>query len=322
MFSVIVPTYNRPETLKKLLQSLEKQTFSKELFEVIVVYSQKDTSESFLSTFKTTFKLVPLCIEDKEFNGKSASIKRNCGVQKAQYSWLAFTDDDCVSDSDWLANASKVISSKKTSGIEGKTVVPHQEKQTFTAKGMAFLSQFGGYQTCNMFYEKEAFLKIGGFDSNLPFYLEDTDMAWSFLEKDLTLTPAENVVVTHPVPEPNVYRWIENAIRTRKIPYLAKKHPLMFKKTNFKALSKSSLIMALLFIGIFIVSIATLSLNYLMIGLGCYLLLSSLYVLYLLRDCTFQWRELLRMFLFFPLIPPISFFQLLRGNIEQRTFVI
>lgn len=322
MFSVVVPTYNRPGLLQKLLESLEKQTFSKNNFEVIVVYTRPDTSEATLSSFSPSYSLKPLVIDDPDHIGKSASLKRNKGAESAKYEWLAFIDDDCIADPDWLTNAHKTILEKNPAAVEGLTKIPIDTRMTFTAKGLQFLSQFGGYQTCNMFYKKESFVAAGGFDNNLPFYLEDTDLAWSVLEKDQLIVPAKDAIVTHPVPSPNVYRWIENAVRTRKIPYLARKHPELFKKMRFKALSKSNLILGILLIATLTLVAIYQSVPVIIVGLTIYFSLSSAYVFYLLRDCKYSSRELAQMLFAFPLVPPISLFQLMRGNIEQRTFIL
>lgn len=320
MFSVVVPTYNRPATLQKLLQSLEAQSFAKSLFEVIVVFTENDSSEATLKSFQASFKLTALKITDSIFNGKSASLKRNKGISAAHYPWIAFIDDDCVADIDWLKNANELISAQNPAAIEGFTQIPNDEKQTFTAKGLRSLSRFGGYQTCNMFYRKDVLLSIGGFDPRLPFYLEDTDLAWSVLEQNLSILPSEKVIVTHPVPKANVFRWIENAQRTKLIPYLAKKHPLLYKKTNFRALSNSSKFMTLLIL----ILICASALGFIapLMGIACYLTMSSLYILYLLRDCRTDTREVLQMLMLFPLVPPISAIQLLRGNLEHRIFIL
>ncbi len=320
MFSVIVPTYNRPGTLQSLLDSLSSQTMGLENFEVLVVYTAGDRSEAILKNYAGPLSLKPLCIEDPEHHGKSASLKRNCGARAAQHEWLAFIDDDCIADTSWLKNAQQIITEKDPVAIEGLTVIPSMGKQTFTSKGMQFLSQFGGFQTCNMFYRKKEFLAVGGFDPHFPFYLEDTDLAWSILEKNHPIVPAKNVVVTHPVPPAKVYRWIENAVRARKIPYLAKKHPVLFKKMNFRALSWSRLWMG---IGVLLLLLLS-PLSPLLFAGGIFLYIGVcwLYVIYLLHDCDFKYSELLKMMLAFPLVPPISVIQLLRGNLEQRTFVL
>lgn len=320
MFSVIAPTYNRPKTLQSLIHSLESQSFPLNQFEVIVVYSQGDTSEMLLKSYQGPLHLIALLIDDPIHNGRSASLKRNRGAERAQHQWLAFIDDDCIADSSWLANAQKVIYDRNPSAIEGLTQIPPTAKPTFTGRGLQNLSRFGGYQTCNMFYNKADFDSVGGFDPHLPFYLEDTDLAWSILEKNKSIVPAGDVIVTHPVPPSNVYRWIENAIRARKIPYLAKKHPELFKKKNFRALSRSSRLMGFVFLILLI--LLPFSLIAFGLGLFAYLILSWMYVFYLLRDSHYTFKEASSMLLSYPLVPPIAAIQLLRGNLEHRIFIL
>jgi glycosyltransferase involved in cell wall biosynthesis len=321
MFSVIIPTYNRPQTLQRVLTSLEKQSLPLGEFEVLVAITNDDLSLDWLKAFKTSLKLIPVIFSDTKFQGKSASLKRNIGAQHAQFPWLAFIDDDCEAHEDWLMKAKEMILKQNTVAMEGFTQIPKPATMTFTYKGLKKLEHFGGYQTCNMFYLKKYFDDIGGFDMNLPFYMEDTDIAWSFLEKNHKITPNEHSIVYHPVPPANVGRWLDNAFRCRYIPYLYKKHPELFKKNGFRALTKSHLMLLTVILLVTLFFSATLSLTALLLGLLLYLGLSSFYVLFILRNCSSRFSERFMMILIYPLIPPISFIQLMRGNLEQRVFV-
>lgn len=318
-FSVVVPTHHRPEKLRLLLMSLEAQSMAKNQFEVLVVPSPQDSGVLNLPTF--SFPLQILSTHEDPYKGTSASFKRNLGAQKAQADWLAFIDDDCIADKDWLTNAAKKISEVKCQGLEGQTVIPVPEKTTYTYKGIQRLSTAGGYQTCNMFYARAVFLKSGGFDLGFPFYLEDTDMAWTLLDQGHHIAFAPDCKVSHPVPAPDVDRLLFNAYRVRLIPYLYRKHPELFRKHHWRALLRFHWLFLMVH-GALLYGITTnLNLTNAALGIVLAMGLSLLYTAYQLRGCSFALGEAFKMWMYFIITPWISFFQLWRGNLEQKTFV-
>jgi GT2 family glycosyltransferase len=323
LFSVVVPTHHRLNQLQRLLTSLAKQTLENNQFEVIVVPSPRDQSLKWLSDYaKTTpYSLTIHLPFPDPYEGRSASFKRNSGVDKATAPWIAFIDDDCIADPNWLSSALPFIEDSKIHGIEGLTKIPPPEKMTHTYKGLQRLSQSGGYQTCNMFYRKKTFKEIGGFDLNFPFYLEDTDLAWSFLDNNKQIVFSEASIVLHPVPPPDVDRLLDNAMRTRKIPYLFRKHPEQFAESHFRPLSRSQWTYLFVYFGTIYSFCMSPSLKTLIFLMILVLGFHAAYVFRILSGCTYEKEEFKKIFLYLLITPPISLFQLIRGNIDNRTFV-
>jgi len=52
------------------------------------------------------------------------------------------------------------------------------------------------YATCNIFYRKKALIEVGGFDHRF-FPWEDTDLAWSLLEKGYKIVFSKDMLVYH-----------------------------------------------------------------------------------------------------------------------------
>ncbi|HAQ61115.1 TPA: hypothetical protein DCR49_03820 [Candidatus Delongbacteria bacterium] len=102
MFSVIIPTYNRPKELLNCLKSLSKQSFLN--FEVIIIddHSETEVSKSFLSE-NYPFRIV---ISRNEVNC-GAALSRNKGIKLCKYEWIAFLDDDDI----WRSDKLEIINS-------------------------------------------------------------------------------------------------------------------------------------------------------------------------------------------------------------------
>lgn len=87
--SIIIPTYNRKDSLLRTLESLTQQTYPVDHFEVIVVNDggSDDTERIMEHTFP--FTLHYLCQENQ-----GATVARNYGVTQSRGTFLLFADDD------------------------------------------------------------------------------------------------------------------------------------------------------------------------------------------------------------------------------------
>ncbi|MBI2267117.1 MAG: glycosyltransferase [Armatimonadetes bacterium] len=92
--SVVIPTYNRKETLELVLASMVSQTFSRDRFEVIVADSNSsDGTDLVVSRFQSEMGLRYLRQENR---GRSGA--RNLGIRSAGGRIVLFTDADIIAD--------------------------------------------------------------------------------------------------------------------------------------------------------------------------------------------------------------------------------
>src|SRR5262249_55512081 len=98
LFSVIIPTYMRPQQLQDCLEGLACQNYPRDRYEVIVVDDgSPDMPEPVTTPFHARMQLRLL---RAPHGGPAAA--RNAGAREAAGDLLAFTDDDCVPSSGWL----------------------------------------------------------------------------------------------------------------------------------------------------------------------------------------------------------------------------
>ena len=232
--SIVIPTHQRPEQLGALLRTLKAQSLPGEYFEIIIVQTAGDEAQKIANEIFMTTQVKVRCVEipNDPSHGKSASLKRNYGAYLAEAEWIAFTDDDCEADPHWLEEGVKLFSNSEYGAIEGAVHIPKPKFQTLTYKGLKRLGRFGGYQTCNMFYRKEVFQRVYGFDPRFPFYLEDTDLAWSVLDLGYQIPQCPEAIILHPNVKPEPKRLLDNAKRGGLYYLLKKKHPGRYKNST------------------------------------------------------------------------------------------
>ncbi|MGD1948596.1 MAG: glycosyltransferase [Leptolyngbyaceae cyanobacterium] len=170
--SIIIPVYNDNKFLQICLTALEKQTYAKEQYEIIVV---DNNSQEDVSTVVDNFERVRLAHESKP----GSYIARNTGVAIANGEVIAFTDADCVPDAKWLESGVAALMSEPNVGLvaghidlfakDPRNPNPFELYETialaFPQDQFLANDRFG--VTANLFTFKHVLEKVGGFDETL-----------------------------------------------------------------------------------------------------------------------------------------------------------
>ncbi len=152
LVSVIIPTLNRYEYLKDVLEDLEKQDYKN--FEIIVV----DQSTPFRKAFYDDFELEIKLIYQEE---KALWLARNEAIKKSKGDYILLFDDDSRIESDWISNHLKCLDffdADISSGVSLSVVggeIP---------KNYAFFGYSSQLDTGNVLLKKDVFRDIGLFD--------------------------------------------------------------------------------------------------------------------------------------------------------------
>jgi glycosyltransferase involved in cell wall biosynthesis len=214
----VVPTYERQAHLPKLLDCLARQTFRD--FEVILVDQSASpwvVPDRYLSTLDIVY-------EHSEVKGTSRA--RNLGAWMARGDVIAFTDDDCQPEPDWLRNATRYFDDPGVVGVEGLIVSERIDDPDYRAVTNVGFEGIG-FMTANLLVRRDAFNAIDGFDEefDVPFR-EDTDLGWRACALG-EIPFGHDVRVFHP-PHPRSVERETHAARVRffeKDALLLKKHP-------------------------------------------------------------------------------------------------
>jgi glycosyltransferase involved in cell wall biosynthesis len=176
MVSVIIPTYKRPETLSRAIDSVLNQTY--ENIEIIVVDDNEPLSEHRKKTEKLmknyeNIKKVKYIKHSKNRNGSAA---RNTGIRYSNGKYIAFLDDDDEFLPDKIQNqVEKMESLDETWGacytsykkvMSDGTVQYSAEKREGYLLVEALMRTLYIYGGSNLLVRKSVVDKINGFDES------------------------------------------------------------------------------------------------------------------------------------------------------------
>lgn len=175
--SVILPVYNDSERLTGCLEALEKQTYHRDLYEIIVV---DNNSTENIRTIVSRFNQASYEIEPKV--GSYAA--RNKGISVARGTVFGFTDSDCIPNIDWIEKGVKhVIDGYQY--VAGKISIFFKNSDQPTIAELydslnclnqqLYLESGNFGATANLFVSKEVFEKVGLFNAGLK---SGGDMEW------------------------------------------------------------------------------------------------------------------------------------------------
>ncbi len=202
-FSIVIPTYNRPDRLHNCLTAIAQLDYPTEQFEVVVVDDgSKMLLNSVVEPFQSKLKLTLF----RQENAGPASA-RNAGVAIAQGKYLVFTDDDCAPTPNWLKTLEQQFQQTPEALVGGQTLnaLPENLYSTTSQLLIDYLYEYYNQQAGGNFFASNNFAlpstlfhKIGGFDTTFPLAAgEDREFCDRWLQTGYTMAYTPNAQIYH-----------------------------------------------------------------------------------------------------------------------------
>jgi GT2 family glycosyltransferase len=233
-FSVVIPTYERPDDLRTCLNSLSKEIQQgSQSYEIIVTDDSKSDESR-----KMVEKEFPDVFWGKgKQNGPAGN--RNAGVDRAKGKWIVFLDDDCIAQEGYLNAYAKAIKANPgTQVLEGRIFADRPRKSL--AEGAPINEDGGLLWTSNLCIVKDLFDQIGGFNEIFRYAYEDVDLAYRIKKNGYKTKFIPQAAVCHPwrhnVNSAN--NWKKNNYDIESLILYLKIHPEEYKYYSAKLLTK------------------------------------------------------------------------------------
>jgi len=230
--SVVIPTYRRPDLLRKCLEAVLAQRFPKRLFEVIVVSDGPDSeTEALVGELRKQYPYIFLTFYTQPAR-RGPAAARNMGWRKSSGELVVFTDDDCIPSARWLEEYWTAFqhSNHLEIAFTGKVVVPVPDRPTDYEKNVAHLAT-AEFITANCACTRSALERTGGFDEDFPTaWREDSDLHFKLLEKQIPIVRADGALICHPVRKAFWGISIRDQRKSMFNALLFKKHPQFYRE--------------------------------------------------------------------------------------------
>lgn len=194
--SVIIPFRNESENILKSLESLEKQNYPKEKFEVIFVNdsSLDDSLEKLISAQKSNNIKIISVPKDYSINAHKKRAIRY-GIENTKGEIIAATDADCTHDVNWLSSLLKYFDSETgfVSGpvefLEAGTLFSKLQKVEFAGLVFTGAGLIGGDKpticnAANLAYRRSVYEMVNGFSDNLNLSSGDDELLMQKIRKE------------------------------------------------------------------------------------------------------------------------------------------
>lgn len=212
-FTLIIPTFRRPDALRETLAAVGRIDFPADRWEVIVIDDGSgDETSSVVARGMPAARYVAQ-------QNRGAAAARNRGAQDARFETLVFLDDDMIVRSDHL------LRHQEAHGRFGECIVNGHwefseamkkelestpfgrfrlEVETWVKEGISRQDLGDGYSApssltaCNLSISRRAFLDLGGFDESFPAAgAEDQELAVRARLAGLRFVDSRSILLEH-----------------------------------------------------------------------------------------------------------------------------
>jgi GT2 family glycosyltransferase len=203
--SILIATCNRPKMLGSCIESLlvQKPKTSCE----ILTLDQSDVERRY-SPPSGESRVRPIYFD---FKHKSRAL--NLGVDLASSDNVAFTDDDCIAEEQWIESMHEALSRQPNAVVTGRVIAGEVEEDAVRSRLHAEITERVVYQKgritpifkmwgCNFGFNKASYRRIGPFNEALgpgtPFKgSEDNEWSYRALREGLEIIYDPEVIVYH-----------------------------------------------------------------------------------------------------------------------------
>lgn len=226
----MVPSHARRLRLRWALNALENQTLARGQWEVVVVhdYDDRDTDET-LGRHPLARDGTLRHIRIPPGTG-SAARQRNLGWRAARAPLIAFTDDDCRPDAEWLAQLLEAAERNPGAIVQGRTLSDPLENDVYASPHARTVQEFnppGPFaQTCNIAYPRQLLADVDGFDEQIRAPAgEDVDLNLRARATGAAYVGAPDALVYHCVEGYSLVGALRLARKWEAIVFVVKRHP-------------------------------------------------------------------------------------------------
>jgi GT2 family glycosyltransferase len=232
-FSVVIPTYKQPAVLLKCLDALSRQRLPRSQFEIIIVgEGNLPETEIAVQLFakqaaRNGGPLEVRYLSQPERKGPAAA--RNRGWRAARGRTIAFTDEDCLPEPEWLSSVLPCFQ-RGAQVMTGQLRV-HLPNRPTPLDRTATLLRRTDFLSANCLCRKATLERVGGFEEafNTAWH-EDSDLQFKFIQAGIPIGKCPEAVVVYHIRPCPWYGLLRDERNNSYDALLYKRHPRLFRE--------------------------------------------------------------------------------------------
>ena len=226
--SVVIPTYHRPDLLRRAVCSVLAQQLPDHTdLEVVISVSDASADADHAAAQE-------LALEDDRVRvvvapRKGPSVARNTGIAAAKGDLIGLLDDDCEAQPGWIAAGVGGLADVEL--IQGRTE-PRDRLEHAYDRTIWVPSFSGLWESCNLFVRRAVIDRHGGFDEDWnptgkpgEHWAEDTEWGWRVVRGGTTYAFEPSALVRHAVLPQSFRDWFRYQTKYRYWPLMVKEIP-------------------------------------------------------------------------------------------------
>jgi GT2 family glycosyltransferase len=233
--SVVVPSHGRAVRLRWLLNALEEQTYAG--FEAIVVHDYAERERARLLDDHPLVRRGRARLLAVAPGTGGPGRQRNLGWRAARAGLVAFVDDDCRPEPDWLERLLAPARANTGAVVQGATRPDPFEEEVLAAphvRTMRIVPPTLQGQTCNILYPRALLEALDGFREDASVG-EDVDLAVRARRSGAAWVAAPDAVVNHSIEAFTAAELIRANWKWLDLPLTAGRHPEVRRALAFGA---------------------------------------------------------------------------------------
>jgi len=225
--SIVVPSHGRLLRLRWLLNALEEQTIDRRRFEVVVVHDYGESQAAAMidsHSLASVGVMRPVRIAPERAR---AARQRNIGWRAARAPSVAFVDDDCRPEPEWLCELLAAARERPRAMIQGAVRPDPLEAEVFArplVRTLVVEPPDPRAQTANILYPRALLEEVGGFDESLTVG-EDMELCMRCRKVGAPLVAAPRAIVNHAVEAFTLTGWAAVNRKWQDLPLMLKRQP-------------------------------------------------------------------------------------------------
>lgn len=197
--SIVIPTYNRADSMERLLTALNSQTFPHSDFEVVVsIDGSRDGTRELIESFQAPFELKYLWQPN---SGRASAL--NHAIKTISSEIVIILDDDMEASTKFVEEHYKAHLENPDLGVIGAAPIHIDQWSTFAAHYIAsefnsrlnkmsssdYNFQLWDFYSGNFSIRRDTFLRVGGFNQSFTLYgYEDIEFAYRLIQSGTQIT--------------------------------------------------------------------------------------------------------------------------------------